>query len=393
MGVNAMQITDVYQLLNSVHAQATGQASITPTTTDDFVSMATTTLAAGTDIVYSTLMDYIMRPIFAVRDYNEKFKGLYRTNNEFGAIRRKISYCEKPMQRAAAMWDASQLVDGGAIDPWIINKADVLEMRFYGSAVYDDSLTIFEDQIKTAFSGPEELGAFVTGMMTNQNNKYKQYREELARATLANFIGAKNDIDSASVIHLLTEYNTLTGQSLTAQDIYQEANIAGFFRWVRARINTLARQMRERSEKFQVTITGKPVMRHTENADLKIYMLAEALDIIDTMVNTVTFHDEPLAYADVEGVTYWQAIDTPDEIKVTPSVITAAGVYAQGNAQTMSKVFGVMFDKDAMAINQYMYRVDNTPMNARGRYYNTFLHARLQYTNDLTEKGIVLLLD
>lgn len=393
MGVNAMQITDVYQLLNNVHAQATGQASITPTTTDDFVSMATTTLAAGTDIVYSTLMDYIMRPIFAVRDYNEKFKGLYRTNNEFGAIRRKISYCEKPMQRAAAMWDASQLVDGGAIDPWIINKADVLEMRFYGSAVYDDSLTIFEDQIKTAFSGPEELGAFVTGMMTNQNNKYKQYREELARATLANFIGAKNDIDSASVIHLLTEYNTLTGQSLTDQDIYQEANIAGFFRWVRARINTLARQMRERSEKFQVTVTGKPVMRHTENADLKIYMLADALDIIDTMVNTVTFHDEPLAYADVEGVTYWQAIDTPDEIKVTPSVITAAGVYAQGNAQTMSKVFGVMFDKDAMAINQYMYRVDNTPMNARGRYYNTFLHARLQYTNDLTEKGIVLLLD
>lgn len=393
MGVNAMQITDIYQLMNNVHAQATGQASITPTSTDEFVSMATTTLAAGTDIVYSTLMDYIMRPIFAVRDYNEKFKGLYRTNNEFGAIRRKISYCEKPMQRAAAMWDASQLVDGGAIDPWIINKADVLEMRFYGSAVYDDSLTIFEDQIKTAFSGPEELGAFVTGMMTNQNNKYKQYREELARATLANFIGAKNDIDSASVIHLLTEYNTLTGQSLTAQDIYQEANIAGFFRWVRARINTLARQMRERSEKFQVTVTGKPVMRHTENADLKIYMLADALDIIDTMVNTVTFHDEPLAYADVEGVTYWQALDTPDQIKVTPSVITAAGVYAQGNAQTMSKVFGVMFDKDAMAINQYMYRVNNTPMNARGRYYNTFLHARLQYTNDLTEKGIVLLLD
>ena len=393
MGVNAMQITDIYQLMNNVHAQATGQASITPTSTDEFVSMATTTLAAGTDIVYSTLMAYIMRPIFAVRDYNEKFKGLYRTNNEFGAIRRKISYCEKPMQRAAAMWDASQLVDGGAIDPWIINKADVLEMRFYGSAVYDDSLTIFEDQIKTAFSGPDELGAFVTGMMTNQNNKYKQYREELARATLANFIGAKNDIDSASVIHLLTEYNQLTQQSLTYNDIWQEANIAGFFRWVRARINTLARQMRERSEKFQVTVTGKPVMRHTENADLKIYMLADALDIIDTMVNTVTFHDEPLAYADVEGVTYWQAIDTPDQIKVTPSVITAAGVYAQGTAQTMSKVFGVMFDKDAMAINQYMYRVDNTPMNARGRYYNTFLHARLQYTNDLTEKGIVLLLD
>ena len=72
MGVNAMQITDIYQLMNNVHAQATGQASITPTSTDEFVSMATTTLAAGTDIVYSTLMDYIMRPINAVFADTEK---------------------------------------------------------------------------------------------------------------------------------------------------------------------------------------------------------------------------------------------------------------------------------------------------------------------------------
>ena len=388
-----MQITDIYQLMNAVHSQVIGETSIAPTSTDEFVSQATTTLGIGTDIAYSALMDQIMRPIFAVRDYTEKFGGLYRTNAEFGAIRRKISFADKPLQGTAKMWDPAELVDGNAIDPWVINKADVLEMRFYGSAVYDDSLTIFEDQIKTAFSSPEELGAFVTAQMTHQNNKYKQFRENLARMTVANFIGAKNDVDSASVIHLLTEYNTLTGQSLTAQDIYQEANIAGFFRWVRARINTLARLMRERSELFQVKIAGKPIARHTENSDLKIYLRSDALDIIDTMVNTVTFHDEPLAYADVEGVTYWQAIDNPDEIQVTPSVINSSGVYAQGNAQTMTDVFGVMFDRDAMAINQYMYRVDNTPMNARGRYYNTFLHARLQYTNDLTEKGIVLLLD
>lgn len=393
MAVNAMQITDIYQIMNSIHSQATGQASVTATTTDEFVSQATTTLGMGTDIAYNVLMNQIMRPIFAVRDYTEKFQGLYRTNEEFGAIRRKISFADKPIQRSAAMWDPAQLVDGGSIDPWIINKADVLEMRFYGSAVYDDSLTIFEDQIKTAFSGPDELGSFITAQMTHQNNKYKQWREELARATLANFIGAKNDIDSPSVIHLLTDYNALTGQSLTAQDIYQEANIAGFFRWVRSRINTIARLMRERSQLFQVQVAGKAVNRHTENQDLMIYLRSDALDIIDTMVNTVTFHDEPLAYANVEGVTYWQGIKRPDRINVTPSVVNASGVYAQGNAQNIDNIFGVMFDRDAIAINQYMYRVDNTPMNPRARYFNTFLHARHQYTNDLTEKGVVLLLD
>jgi hypothetical protein len=111
------------------------------------------------------------------------------------------------------------------------------------------------------------------------------------------------------------------------------------------------------------------------------------------MVNTVTYHDEPLAYADVEGVTFWQSINAPEQISVTPSVVDATGAYAQGNAQVISNVFGVMFDRDAMAINQYQYRITNTPLNARGLYFNTFLNARAAYTNDLSEKGIVLLLD
>ena len=392
MAVNAGVITDASIILNAIHNQATGRTALVPTTTDEFVSQATTTLQMGYDVAYNALMNQIMRPIFAVRDYTEKFNSLYRTNEEFGAIRRKISFADKPAQ-AAAMWDPAQLVDGGAIDPWVINKADVLEMRFYGSAVYDDSLTIFEDQIKTAFSSPEELGAFVSAQMTHQNNKYKQWREELARSTVANFIGAKNDVDSASVIHLLTEYNALTGLTLTATSVYQPGNLEPFFRWVRSRINTLARLMRERSGLFQVAVANKAVNRHTENADLKMFISAQALDIIDAMVNTVTYHDEPLAYADVEGVTFWQSIKAPEQISVTPSVVDATGAYATGNAQVISNVFGVMFDRDAMAVNQYMYRVDNTPMNARGRYYNTFLHARMQYTNDLTEKGIVLLLD
>lgn len=392
MAVNAMQITDIYQVLNSIHNQATGRAALAPTNTDEFVSQATTTLGVGLDIVYNTLMDQIMRPIFAVRAYNEKFKGLYRTNEEFGAIRRKISFADTPAE-AAPMWDPAAIADGQAIDQWIIKKSDVMEMRFYGSAVYDDHLTIFEDQVKTAFRSPEELGAFITAQMTHQDNKYKQWRENMARATMCNFIGAKNDVDSASVIHLLQEYNALTGLTLTAQSVYQPGNLEPFFRWVRARINELARLMHERSELFQVVVQNKAVNRHTDNQDMKIYLSGRALDIIDTMVNTVTYHDEPLAYADVEGVTFWQSIKSPDQISVTPSVVNASGVYAQGNAQVMQNVFGVIFDRDAMALNQYLYTIRNTPMNARGGYFNTFLHSRMQYTNDLTEKGIVLMLD
>ena len=69
MAVNSMQITDVYQILNSLHQQATGRASIAPVNTGEFVSMATTTLSVGTDQIYNTLMQTIGRTIFSTRPY------------------------------------------------------------------------------------------------------------------------------------------------------------------------------------------------------------------------------------------------------------------------------------------------------------------------------------
>ncbi len=391
MAVNAMQTTDIFQTLNSIHNQATGRVALAPTNTAEFVSQATTTLGVGTDVVYNVLMDAIMRPIFAVRDYNEKFSGLYVTNEQYGAIKRKISYADKPAQETDAAWDLP--ADGQSVDHWKINKGIPVEMRFYGSAVYKDHLTITEDQLKTAFSSPDELGAFITGQMTAQNNKYKQWRENLARAAMANFIAAKNVIGGDGVVHLLTRYNELTGLNLTAQDIYKPDNVDSFFRWVRAEINTIGRMMSERSKLYQQQITGYDINRHTDTQDLKIYLNSGALDKIDAMVNTITYHNEPLAYADVEGVNFWQDILSPDSINVTPSYTDTDGTVKTGTAQSITKIFGLMFDRDAIAINRFMYEVRNTPLNASGLYFNTYLHDRTRYINDVTEKGVVLLLD
>lgn len=391
MSVNSLNIEDVYQILNSIHSQATGQTSLAPTNTYEFTSMATTTLAAGVDTVYNALMNTLGRTVFSVRPYERKFSGLVQDSVQWGGIMRKISYADKPIGAEQAYHP----VDGTSVDPWKINKSNVLEMRYYGSAVYQDTVTIFKDTLMQSFESPAQLGSFVSGQMTHMSNKWEQYLENLNRATLANFIGAKIDA-SNGVVHLLTEYNTQTGQTanpLSKTDIWLPANMPHFFRWLRARINTIGRRMAERSGEYQVQVTGKEIMRHTPFADQKIYLLADVLDQIDTMVNTVTFHDEPLAYADVEGVSFWQDINTPDSINVTPAVINAAGVVSQGTAVNQADIFGVMFDRDAIGTNVKLYDVANSPYNQIGRYWNTTLTANLQYTNDLTEKGVILLLD
>lgn len=390
MSVNTMATEDVYALINALHSQATGKTSIAPTTPADFISMATSTLQAGTDSVYNALMQTIGRTIFSSRPYAAKFGGIQADANRWGGITRKVSIAD----RDAAAEMAYHPTDGAAVDPWVIRKSNVLETRYYGTDVYQDWYTTFQDQLINAFQGPDQLGSFVALQAQEMSNKWEQYREELVRQNLSNFIAAKISLNN-SVYHLLTEYNQLTQQSLTAADVYKDPDMAPFFRWVRARINQIARQMTERSTKFQVNITGKEISRHTPLDRQKMYLSADALDIIDAMVNTVTFHDEPLAYADVEAVSYWQAIDKPTSINTTPVYLDAATGAVATAAQAVSEtdVFGVIFDEDAIVYNLRDWIMTNTPLNARGLYWNTFLTVNIQLCQDLTEKGAVLLLD
>lgn len=397
MSVNALGIEDVRSLLNDLHTQVTGQAGITPTNTADFISMAQATLAAGTDKVWSAMQIQLSKTLFSVRPYSRKFKGLLADDTRWGGIIQKVSYVDSDLTTAEMVYHP---VDGQSVDQWVQKKGDILVTRFTGSDAYQDWITIYDQALRDAFLSESQLGAFYAGKMQQLSNKWEQYIEELNRTALANFIAAKVNKETDfpdGVVHLITEYNTLTGltgnAALTAQTVYQPANIRAFFQFVRARINTLSRLMTNRSVKFQCNVTGKPVPRHTPLEYQKMYILSEALDQIDAMVNTNTYHDEPLAYADVEGVDFWQSIDSPDQMKITPVIIDANGQAVTGTAQTISHLFGVIFDEDAVVTNMKDYRLESTPLNARGLYRNTWLTSNSQYCNDLTEKGIVLLLD
>lgn len=390
MAVNNMQVTDVYAILNSLHTQATGRQALAPTNTGEFVSMATTTLGVGTDVVYNALMNTIAKTVFSSRPYNMKFKGLLADNVRWGGIVRKISMADKPALEDKAFHG---LQDGQAVDHYIINKADVLEMRFYGSDVYQDSITVFREQLVNAFQSPEQLGSFIAMQTQEMDNKWTQYMEELSRGALTNFIGAKVSTDNASVIHLISEYNKQTGLSLTKETIWQPANVKPFFEWVKGYIDTLSRRMTERSGLYQVQVQGKNVNRHTPYDKQKVYLSSQYLDIMNTTVLSEAFHNEELDYRDVESVGYWQSIQSPTSINVTPSIVNANGVVSIGNAVEVKDIFGVIFDEDAIVTNVIDNIIMNTPMNARGLYYNTWLTAHTRYTNDLTEKGIVLLLD
>lgn len=402
MSVNTLNFQQISTILTSIVKQATNQAVLTPTDTQEFVSVGQLALRADRDSVMNAISNVIARTIFSIRPYSAKMTGLMMDTFRWGAMLRKLSivdgdWMDDPAYKWPALFDATQTPptgNGQNIDPWTIKKPDVVQTNFYGASVYFDELTIFEDQLETAFTGPEQLGSFLSLIMTNLSNRLELSNEGIRRGLVANAIGSVIDENQAGrVVHLLTEYNTATGLSLTNITVYQPDNFAPFMKWVYSRVAQICDLFTEMSTMFQTVITGKPVLRHTPYQDQRIYLYAPTRHDIDARVLADTFHDSFLRYGDVETVNYWQSIKSPDQINVLPAYTGADGTVVNGDAVTQGNIFGVIFDRDAMGMTLLDQRVLSTPLNTKGLYRNLHVHAKQRVIMDNTEKIAVLLLD
>jgi len=392
---NSMSFHQLATVLNSIVSQATGTAQITPTDTSSFVSLAQVGLKTGYDPLLSAISQVLSRTIFSTRPYSAKFKGLQADSIRYGNHVRKLQLVDKTWEEDNRI----KLVDGQSIDPYKVKKPEALQTNFYGEEVVSDHITIFKDQLDCAFSSPEEFGRFIDMIMTNMSDRIEQKHESVARMTVSNFIAGKTLCDSSNVIYLLDKYEDETGLTgLTPDTIKQPANFAPFAKWLFGYLKTVSDLMTERSCKFHKNFTiggvAKNIMRHTPLDRQKCYLYSKELNNIDASVLSSTFHDNYLKILDHEAVNYWQAIDTPMGIQATPAYNDIDGTVVANPAQvTLSNVFGVIFDEEAIGYTIINEWSATTPFNPDGGYTNYYWHFTDRYWNDFTENAVVLILD
>ena len=395
-------VSQAATLLNAAQAQATGTALAPITTPADFVSAAQTTIKNGYDPILNALSQMWNRTIFSIRDYAGKLRGLDMTGDRWGNVTRKISPIDTAVeddQRFAypVGYDSTQTVpsgDGLAVDMYKLHKPQAQQTAFYGQSVYEDVITIFRDNLDTAFRSADEFVRFNSMIMQNRANKLTQYEEDARRVLLANAIASlKEENKTGRVIHLITEYNTETGTSFTLADLMKGENYAPFIRWVYARLATLARMFSNRSNLFQTVISSKIINRHTPPDRLKVFVTSKHLDQINSMAKSITYHDDYLNSADWEGVDFWQAIGSPDSVKMTPTYTGTDGAIVSSSAQTVTNIFGLMFDEDFLGMARVNSWSGTTPFNVLGGYWNEAFHINHRSRFDMTEKAVLLLLD
>lgn len=395
MAINDMTIEQSSAVLNALYLQATGQNPTLDTTNPkNFITVAQTLLKTGYDPVISAISQVMSRTIFSVRPYTAKFRGLEVSAQRWGNHVRKVNYLDQDFEND----DRLPLTDGASVDPWIIKKPSVIQTNFYGEHVFQRHTTIFKDQLDVAMSSASEFGSFVSGQLSNINDQIEQANEEFDRATIANFIVGKVAKDSASVIHLVTEYNEYISGSYTSETIREPGVYREFVKWVYARIKNLIGLLAERSVKWHIlplkNNAPAALMRHSPANRLKMYTYSPVMNEITARVLSEIYHDDKLSMIDHEEVTYWQNIDVPGSIKADANVFDSetGGIVTTGET-TVNNIFGVIFDEEAIGVTNVNQWAQSTPMNARGGYSNTFWHWTRRHWNDFTENGVVLLLD
>lgn len=392
MSVNDLTITDVGTILTSIAKQATGASTLSVNNTKDFITVAQTTLKVGYDPLIASISQVLSKTIFSIRPYYRKFAGINVSNQQFGNITRKLNISDKD-------WETDErlpLTDAASVDMYKVIKPSILQTNFYGANKYQRHITIFKDQLDTAFASPDEFGRFITMVMQNATDVIEQGHETLARSVIANFIGGilADEDNGTRTIHLLTEYNDLTGQTLTAETVYQADNFGNFMKFVVARIKSLSAMFTERTHLYQTQVTDKPITRHTPYRNQKLYLFSPTQYLTETAVLTDLYNDQYMKLMDFERVNFWQNPNSPDALNVMPIYLKRDGTLTSPTAAVNKPhVFGVLFDDEALGYTVVNQWSATTPFNAAGGYSNVYYHFTDRYWNDFTEKGVVLLLD
>ena len=271
----------------------------------------------------------------------------------------------------------------------------MLQTNFYGVAVYQQDYTVFRHQLKTAFSDAEDFASFNMLNMQERSNDREQFREQVGRVLQLNLIGALIDeAQETRVVKLLTEYNELTGLTLTAQDVYKPENFPAFIRWMYSRVNTIAKMMGERSQQYQTVINNKPVLRHTPIQNLRVSLGTSFYEQVKSMAIPDTYNPQDLSLPQFKPVNYWQSIDNPTGINMKPTYTDTAGAVKTASAAVEKEnVVGIMHDENAIGYSIADSWAAPSPFNQKGGYWNESYHEEYKTISDCTEKAVVLLLE
>jgi len=377
---NNMKVTQLKDIVNSVSSEVLGKEDVLTEDLTNLVDVGNEIIdTENVDNYVKKLIDRIGKVVFVNRLYAGGVPSVLMDSWEFGSIVEKIS-ADMPEADVNDSWN---LQDGQTYSQDTFYQPKVSAKFFNSKVTFDVKLSFTTQQVKESFTSVNELNAFISMLETGVKNSMTVKLDGLIMRTINNMTAQViNGGQAMQKVNLLSQYNTASGNKLTADTALQDKDFLKF-------ASLIIKKYQARITKMSTLFNQGEQARFTNTTDLHTVLLSDFADSADVYLMSDTLHNDIVSLPQHETVPYWQGsgktygfndISTID-VKVdvgnkTPKEIKQSGI------------LGVMFDTNALGVSNLNQRT-TTAYNARAEFYTNFYKMDAGYFNDLNENFVV----
>ena len=351
----------------------------------NIVDVGTAIYNAGwVDSFVKSMVLQIGRWIFVNRVHRRWTPDITREGSEFGHVLAKT----RTKRFAAKQNPTMHLSAGDTPNQFQFNPPTVKNKYFVEKVDWQLECSFAERQVQGAFRSAEEMARFFAMIQDQLQKDMDQQIDDLTMRGINGFI-AEKIYRGSGIIDVLTPFNTENGTSLTLDSMTQSED------WNRYAAYTILKTKKRmlpptnvyncQEEEGYETSTPPEYMRFVLHSDI-----AEAINVY---LNAVTFHNDFSDIGSYDSIPMWQTPGTDFQRGATTRIDVALPSNIDreaGDAVTINRIgiLGVMFDTDAIVINNQNERVTSA-YNAQGEFYNNFYKIDTMIYIDLDENGAV----
>ena len=375
-----MKVTQLKDIVNSATSEVLGKTDVVNDDLSNLVDVGNEIFDTdNVDNYVKKLIDRIGQVIFVNRLYAGGVPSVLMDSWEYGSVVEKIS-ADMPEADENDSWN---LQDGQTYSQDTFYQPKVSAKFFNSKVTFDVKLSFTTEQVKESFSNVNELNGFISMLETGVKNSMTVKLDGLIMRTINNMTGQiLNNANGMQKVNLLTEYNAVSGQTLTANKALMDKDFLKF-------ASLTIKKYQARITKMSTLFNAGGKARFTTTDNLHTVLLSDFADSAEVYLLSDTYHNDTVSLPNHETVPYWQgsgksyAFDDISKIDVkidagnkTPKQVTQTGI------------LGVMFDTNALGVSNLNQRT-TTSYNARAEFYTNYYKMDAGYFNDLNENFVV----
>lgn len=330
-------ITQIQNIVNDAYNDALGEnAALTQLNATNIVSMGKAIAEFDAyEGFFKSLVNRIVRTVYFVRTYNGNDRKILRDEHEYGAFVQKVYY-KAPDATANPTYNYNEEGNFVQVSPYDVTAQVAVESKIYGGkGTWTLEIVRPIPQIASAFTDESAMLAFIDGMYTQVQNKFK--KEEEAIVNLAANTAMAYSIANGKARNLLQEYNVNHADAqLTVRQALESAD---FLKYASMEISRTIENMAQLSTVFNVE--GYETFSTADN--LVVEMNTQFAKASDMYLQADTFHDDLVKLPNFDKVPFWQGSGSAFDFADTSAInIQHSDFVTEQNAQGVINQTGII---------------------------------------------------